>query len=88
MHDFPPELIEHVSWLMAGEACTAGAALAGAPTAGAGAFVVGAACFTAAEYLRNTVETPTDCQRRGYFPESTGAAMPPTYQPRLCHSPR
>lgn len=51
MHDFPPELIEHVSWLMAGEACTAGA-----PTAGAGAFVVGAACFTAAEYLGNTVE--------------------------------
>jgi hypothetical protein len=56
MHDFPPELIEHVSWLMAGEACTAGAALAGAPTAGAGAFVVGAACFTAAEYFRSTVE--------------------------------
>ncbi|WP_343244971.1 RHS repeat-associated core domain-containing protein [Streptomyces sp. SID14478] len=42
---------------MAEDACVAGAALAGAPTMGAGAFVVGAACFTGAEYIGNEVES-------------------------------
>ncbi|MFJ2931058.1 hypothetical protein ACIPIU_39340 [Streptomyces massasporeus] len=39
-----------------GVACGAAAAAAGAPTAGAGGFVVGAACFTGAEYVGNAVE--------------------------------
>ncbi|MCK8681401.1 RHS repeat-associated core domain-containing protein [Streptomyces lichenis] len=39
-----------------GAACGAVAAAAGAPTAGAGGFVVGAACFTGAEFVGNAVE--------------------------------
>ncbi|MEU1075117.1 MULTISPECIES: RHS repeat-associated core domain-containing protein [unclassified Streptomyces] len=39
-----------------GSACVPAAAAAGAPTGGAGGFVVGAACFTVSEYAGNQVQ--------------------------------
>ena len=45
-----------VASTVTGAACGAVAAAAGAPTAGAGGFVVGAACFTGAEYVGNAVQ--------------------------------
>ncbi|MFF0889387.1 RHS repeat-associated core domain-containing protein [Streptomyces sp. NPDC003456] len=49
-------VVGEVASSVTGAACGAVATAAGAPTAGAGGFVVGAACFTGAEYVGNAVE--------------------------------